>query len=831
MTTSSREQALAERTALIERLREHTPTAMRERKQWLLWRLETVEGRDGLQKVPYYIGGSKRYGDLGGEADLRALATFDDALKRFGGAAHFTGVGFAFLQNDGLVGVDLDHMFDLDTGEVRAEHVAIVEACASYTERSVSGTGLHIITLGHQIDSFKHDPCGVEVYCGGRYFTCTGNHYEGTPSQVRELRPYALAYMRDVVQKSKDAARATKVAAAGTPATSTASPPHAARVQAAGQGGNDFKRVNEAAYANLDSWVPQLFPSATRKEYGWRVTSKALGRDLQEDLQLSADGIMDFGEEQGMSPIDVVMKWGPGLSTAKDAMHWLAPIVGVHIEPRRPLRLVSPLTEDERPEPPPSPLEDGSPTSTQKKGSGGRGGRGSNTPKKGGGGKLATLMKHYALIRGTDTVWDGEQRTVMSVKALRLLFGTSAVNEWLADNGRTLLLPEQIRFEPGVELEDGSVNLFDGLPTEPTVCTEQDVEPILQLLRHLCSLSAPDAAGREAVYQQVLKWCALMVQQPGAKMRFALVFHGPQGTGKNMFFDTFRRILGKYGKMVGQAELEDRFNGYMSGKLLLVANEVMTRSELFHGKNKLKWVITEDEIPIRGMHQETRWESNHANIVFLSNENQPLALEKDDRRHLVVYTPAGEDQDLYLRVADFNSRDGAAKFLHYLLKVDLDGFNEYTKPLMTQAKLDLIELGLKPAERFAAEWVEGYLDLPLRVCSVEQAFRVFVRWADMTGHRWPGDQAQFTSIVKRFVFEFKDFDPETRQRLPPRLTYEVITLKSPDGPRKTVRCWVPRGCEPPNGVSRGEWAWPAVQAFEPLVRRFGRTRFDEEEAP
>ena len=341
-------------------------------------------------------------------------------------------------------------------------------------------------------------------------------------------------------------------------------------------------------------------------------------------------------------------------------------------------------------------------------------------------------------------------------------------------------------------------------------------------------MSAPTPEGCEAVFTQVLRWCAVIVQSPGAKMRFAPVFHGPQGTGKNMFWDTYRRILGQYGKMVGQAELEDRFNGYMSGKLLLVANEVMTRTELFHGKNKLKWVITEDEIPIRGMHQETRWESNHANLVFLSNETMPLALEKDDRRYLVVYTPAADHPDLYNRMADFIRNDGSAKFLHYLQRLDLEDFGEHTKPLMTQAKEDLIQLGLKPAERFSQEWLDGLLDLPVQVCSVDQLFRVFIRWADMNGHRWPGDKATFSQSVKRYIFELKEYDDDG-QRLPPRVVQKPITLKDPVGHRKTVRCWIPRGCGPLNGVSEGEWAWPAVEAFAPHVRRFGRERFDDQE--
>ena len=255
----------------------------------------------------------------------------------------------------------------------------------------------------------------------------------------------------------------------------------------------------------------------------------------------------------------------------------------------------------------------------------------------------------------------------------------------------------------------------------------------------------------------------------------------------------------------------------MSGKLLLIGNEVVTRQELFHNKNMLKWVITEDEIPIRGMHQETRWESNHANVVFLSNELMPVALEQDDRRHLVVYTPAAEDQALYQRVADFLADDGHAKFMHFLLHYDIGEFNEFTKPLMTEAKQALIDLGLKPAERFANEWIEGELDLPVNVCSAQQLYRVFRRWADRNGERFPPPQAVFTRTVERHVYERWAERDEKGRRLPPRLAYKQITLKHETGNRKTVRCWVPRGCAPLNGVSEGEWACLAIEAFEKHV--------------
>jgi hypothetical protein len=92
------------------------------------------------------------------------------------------------------------------------------------------------------------------------------------------------------------------------------------------------------------------------------------------------------------------------------------------------------------------------------------------------------------------------------------------------------------------------------------------------------------------------------------------------------------------------------------------------------------------------MHTDTRWEANHANVIFLSNERQPLVLEIGDRRYLVVYTPTPEDKGLYDEVRDFLANDGAAKFFHFLLQYPLGDFHEHTKPPMTEAKEELIGL-------------------------------------------------------------------------------------------------------------------------------------------
>lgn len=442
-------------------------------------------------------------------------------------------------------------------------------------------------------------------------------------------------------------------------------------------------------------------------------------------------------------------------------------------------------------------------------------------------GKFNHLLEHFTLIYPTDTVWDASKRKIVKISNMAHAHGSDMVRMWKASPDRKTVDDQDVVFDPTNACEPHCINLYNGFATEPQPCGVAEVEPMLALLRHLCSTSESGAVTVDDVMHWVLCWLAFPLQRPGAKLRTALVFHGPQGTGKNMFFDVVRKMYGRYGVMVGQNELEEKFNDWLSGKLLVIGNEVVTRQELFHNKNKLKWIITEDQIPIRAMQQSVRWEANHANVVFLSNESMPLILEDDDRRHLVVYTPLADESGLYTAVKAFLNDNGAAKFMHYLLMYGVGDFNEHSKPLATQAKQDLQELSMRPPERFMSEWLGGFIPLPVQVCSGEQLYRAFESWARRSGLRWTDELSKFTNQAKRWTQQHVERDADGK-RLDPPMQHKVIQLKddiSANG-RKAVRCWQPRGTGPLNGVALGEWAAEAIQAFELPLGRYLRARAD-----
>ena len=420
-------------------------------------------------------------------------------------------------------------------------------------------------------------------------------------------------------------------------------------------------------------------------------------------------------------------------------------------------------------------------------------------------GAVGRLLESFALIYGTQTVWDDETRRIVPVNALRLAMTNDAVKAWLNSPERRMVKPEELQFEPGRELEAPCINLFDGFEMQPK---KGDCRAIIELLQYLCGESAATPEGCAEVCAWVLRWLALPLQRPGAKMRSALVFHGPQGAGKNLLFEIVAGIYGKYALVVGQDQLEDKFNDWASMKLFLIGDEVVARAELYHHKNKLKAFITGETIQINAKMMPLRTEANHCNVVFLSNEQQPLALEPGDRRYMVVYTPPRDEKGLYARVAECLANGGAAAFYDFLMTVPLDGFDEFQIPPMTRAKADLIELGLRPHERFVREWVAGYLPLPLRVCSTEQLYRAFQRWAQATGERFPPAQVVFSKGVEKAARG--------------KLRCHSVKLDQGQNGKQAIRVWIPGEAGPPDGQTMGEWAKESCAAFESDMARFGR---------
>jgi len=312
---------------------ENIPQDMATRQQWLLWRFESPKaGPVKPAKMPYYVSGGKRKLTQGCDADRMRLATLEVARKAYerGG---WSGIGFAFLPGDGLIGIDIDGAIDPDTGDTSTLCMETIRACDSFTEFSPSGKGVHIYVQG-KADSCKSNDIGLEMFCGSQFFTVTGRRWDNVSHGVKPIPDAALQAIVARIAEAKEAHRQAQETSTRRPAKAHAPTPGQAQ-------GDDFTRVNADAMARMDAWVPSLLPKAKPYKGGYRITSKALGRNLQEDLSIHPDGIQDFGLDRGFSPIDLVMEH-LGMGKPVDAMKWLAERTGTVLSKRMPRQAQNP---------------------------------------------------------------------------------------------------------------------------------------------------------------------------------------------------------------------------------------------------------------------------------------------------------------------------------------------------------------------------------------------------------------------------------------------------------------------------------------------------------
>lgn len=173
---------------------EGIPAELRDTPRWILWRYEERDGK--TTKVPCGVNG-----DHLAVTVSRNWKPLDTVLSWLPNTPA-DGIGFCFSTADDLCGVDLDHGREAETGELLPWAAEIVRDLDSYTEVSVSGEGVHILCHGSFPHNGRHG--GIEMYADGRFFVCTGNHLDGSPTTINERSAQLVALNAGLFAPPKD---------------------------------------------------------------------------------------------------------------------------------------------------------------------------------------------------------------------------------------------------------------------------------------------------------------------------------------------------------------------------------------------------------------------------------------------------------------------------------------------------------------------------------------------------------------------------------------------------------------------------------------------------
>lgn len=175
--------------------REFLPAELREGNFFVCWKYEQREGK--LTKPPV----NPHTGGLASSTNPADWAPYPLALDAVD-AHRCEGIGRVVTADQGLVGIDLDHCRNKQTGQLDAHAASIVRRLRSYTEITPSGEGVRIWVRGKKPGGRCRKE-GVEIYDRNRYFTLTGEHVRGTPRTVESRQAELDSLCRELFPENK----------------------------------------------------------------------------------------------------------------------------------------------------------------------------------------------------------------------------------------------------------------------------------------------------------------------------------------------------------------------------------------------------------------------------------------------------------------------------------------------------------------------------------------------------------------------------------------------------------------------------------------------------
>lgn len=118
------------------------PPEARDTKQWSLWKREIKDGKPG--KVPYQPNGKKAKSN-----DPSTWYSFEVALSTYQDIGGFDGICWMMpVKPSDIIFIDIDRC--INNGVIEPWALETVKRFDSYTERSQSGNGLHILIKGQK---------------------------------------------------------------------------------------------------------------------------------------------------------------------------------------------------------------------------------------------------------------------------------------------------------------------------------------------------------------------------------------------------------------------------------------------------------------------------------------------------------------------------------------------------------------------------------------------------------------------------------------------------------------------------------------------------------
>lgn len=143
--------------------------------------------------------------------------------------------------------------------------------------------------------------------------------------------------------------------------------------------------------------------------------------------------------------------------------------------------------------------------------------------------------------------------------------------------------------------------------------------------------------GDERTAEILLSWMAYIVSNAGKKIKWCPLLIGNDGTGKSLVSVWLAAALGRSNvRSISNDTLNQKWTEWFGSAQVLVFDETLVSDSRKDVMEKLKTLVTEEQVSINTRFENTSDVLNITNMIFSSNHTAALPLSPTDRRFFVI---------------------------------------------------------------------------------------------------------------------------------------------------------------------------------------------------
>lgn len=146
----------------------------------------------------------------------------------------------------------------------------------------------------------------------------------------------------------------------------------------------------------------------------------------------------------------------------------------------------------------------------------------------------------------------------------------------------------------------------------------------------------------------LIDFMAYVLQNPGKRVRWALLLHGIEGNGKSYFSSVMQYALGVNARVVSTTAIDSQFTGWAEGAILITVEEIrIAGTNKYAILDKMKPLITNDTIEVVHKGQNQKTIPNFTSYMMMTNHADAIPVGDNDRRYCVISTRHTRKEELY----------------------------------------------------------------------------------------------------------------------------------------------------------------------------------------